>query len=117
MRPLCHVTAHSPPPPFSVLSLLSLSLSCLITAHSPQSFFTLSLSLSLSSLSLSARMSYSDFTHQFSRLEICSLTPDALTSDEVGRWNHYQFDGTWRVRSPAGACRHHTRVCVCVWVC
>ncbi|XP_031418486.1 calpain-2 catalytic subunit-like [Clupea harengus] len=53
-------------------------------------------------------MAYSDFTCQFSRLEICNLTPDALTSDEVGRWNHYQFEGTWEVGSTAGGCKNYT---------
>ncbi|KAJ8384752.1 hypothetical protein AAFF_G00198380 [Aldrovandia affinis] len=52
-------------------------------------------------------MSYSDFKNHFSKLEICNLTPDTLTSDEVGRWNNYQFDGMWRVGSTAGGCRNN----------
>uniref|UniRef100_A0A8C8JQ46 Calpain 8 n=1 Tax=Oncorhynchus tshawytscha TaxID=74940 RepID=A0A8C8JQ46_ONCTS len=52
-------------------------------------------------------MAYSDFLRQYSKLEICNLTPDTLVSDEVGRWNHYQFEGMWRVGSTAGGCRNH----------
>ncbi|XP_036396565.1 calpain-8 [Megalops cyprinoides] len=52
-------------------------------------------------------MAYTDFIRQYSRLEICNLTPDTLTSNEVGRWNHYQFQGMWRVGSTAGGCRNN----------
>ncbi|XP_061084276.1 calpain-2 catalytic subunit-like isoform X1 [Conger conger] len=52
-------------------------------------------------------MSFSDFKRHFSKLEICNLTPDTLTSDEVGHWNSYQFDGMWRVGATAGGCRNH----------
>ncbi|XP_073718506.1 calpain-2 catalytic subunit [Misgurnus anguillicaudatus] len=52
-------------------------------------------------------MAYSDFVQNFSRLEICNLTPDSLTSDKVRHWNCYQFDGNWRVGSTAGGCRNN----------
>ncbi|KAM9857046.1 calpain-2 catalytic subunit-like [Aulostomus maculatus] len=50
-------------------------------------------------------MSYSDFLRQFSRVDICNLTPNALTSKEVGTWKYAGFDGMWRVGSTAGGCR------------
>uniref|UniRef100_A0A667WI99 Calpain 8 n=1 Tax=Myripristis murdjan TaxID=586833 RepID=A0A667WI99_9TELE len=52
-------------------------------------------------------MSFSDFLRQFSRLEMCNLTPDTLSSDEVGRWSYSQFEGAWRVGSTAGGCRNY----------
>ncbi|XP_044044792.1 calpain-8 isoform X1 [Siniperca chuatsi] len=52
-------------------------------------------------------MSYTDFLRQFSRLDICNLTPDTLSSGEVGRWNYREFEGVWRVGSTAGGCRNY----------
>ncbi|XP_026210085.1 calpain-2 catalytic subunit-like [Anabas testudineus] len=53
-------------------------------------------------------MAFADFTKQFSKLEICNLTPDTLTSDEAHGWNPYQFEGMWRIGSTAGGCRNHS---------
>ncbi|NP_001013519.1 calpain 2, (m/II) large subunit a [Danio rerio] len=52
-------------------------------------------------------MSFSDFVRQYSRLEICTLTPDTLTSDSLKHWSVCKFDGTWRKGSTAGGCRNH----------
>ncbi|XP_026091980.1 calpain-2 catalytic subunit-like [Carassius auratus] len=49
-------------------------------------------------------MAYSDFIQQFSKLEVCNLTPDTLSSEDVSRWNYSQFEGNWRVGSTAGGC-------------
>lgn len=52
-------------------------------------------------------MSFSDFLRQFSRLEICNLTPDALTSSEVKKWAETEFEETWRRGVSAGGCRNY----------
>ncbi|XP_072565531.1 calpain-2 catalytic subunit-like isoform X1 [Paramormyrops kingsleyae] len=49
-------------------------------------------------------MAYPDFIQQFTDLDICNLTPDTLTSNKLGSWNYYEFNGQWRVGSTAGGC-------------
>ncbi|XP_037679065.1 calpain-2 catalytic subunit [Choloepus didactylus] len=52
-------------------------------------------------------MSFSDFLRHYSRLEICNLTPDTLTSDSYKKWKLTKKDGNWRRGSTAGGCRNY----------
>ncbi|XP_035984569.1 calpain-2 catalytic subunit [Fundulus heteroclitus] len=52
-------------------------------------------------------MSFSDFLREYSRLEICNLTPDALTDDEYQKWAEVEFEETWRRGVSAGGCRNY----------
>lgn len=52
-------------------------------------------------------MSYSDFLREFSRLEICNLTADALQSSQMKKWSSSLFQGEWRRGSTAGGCRNY----------
>lgn len=52
-------------------------------------------------------MSFNDFLREFSRLEICNLTADALESSQVKKWSSSLFQGEWRRGSTAGGCRNY----------
>ncbi|KAJ8248615.1 hypothetical protein GJAV_G00243900 [Gymnothorax javanicus] len=52
-------------------------------------------------------MSFSDFLREYSRIEICNLTPDALTDEGYQKWALSKFEGSWRRGSTAGGCRNY----------
>ncbi|KGL79094.1 Calpain-2 catalytic subunit, partial [Tinamus guttatus] len=52
-------------------------------------------------------MAFNDFLRHYSRLEICNLTPDTLTSDKYKKWSLLKLDGNWRRGATAGGCRNY----------
>ncbi|XP_039770738.1 calpain-8 isoform X4 [Ornithorhynchus anatinus] len=52
-------------------------------------------------------MSFTDFQRQFSRLEICNLSPDSLSCEEVHKWGLTLFNGRWIRGSTAGGCQNY----------
>ncbi|KAM3930152.1 calpain-8-like [Leptodactylus fuscus] len=52
-------------------------------------------------------MAYTDWVHEYSRLDICNLTPNTLTSKDQHKWNITLFNGSWIRGSTAGGCQNY----------
>lgn len=56
-------------------------------------------------------MSYRDFLKYFDRVEICNLSPDSLSDEQVSmgkrRWEMSVFEGEWTAGVTAGGCRNY----------
>ncbi|XP_053316068.1 calpain-8 [Spea bombifrons] len=52
-------------------------------------------------------MSFTDFVKEYSRLEICNLSPDTLTNNEQHKWNITLYNGSWTRGSTAGGCQNY----------
>lgn len=55
----------------------------------------------------SSRMSFSDFQKNFTKLEMCNLTPDTLQGEERHSWMVSVNQGRWVRGSSAGGCRNY----------
>lgn len=55
----------------------------------------------------SSRMSFSDFQRNFTKLEMCNLTPDTLQGDERHSWTVSVNQGRWVRGNSAGGCRNY----------
>lgn len=55
-------------------------------------------------------ISFQDFTREFTKLEICNLGPDTMTSEESSSKKRFQMtmhEGCWKKRVNAGGCRNY----------
>ena len=53
------------------------------------------------------RMSFQDFSKNFSKLEICNLGPDSVTDTTKKRFEMTAHEGCWKRRVNAGGCRNY----------
>ncbi|MBN3324043.1 CAN9 protein, partial [Atractosteus spatula] len=51
-------------------------------------------------------MEFEDFKTNYDQIEICNLSPDALTDDTARSWVVTLFEGSWVRGSTAGGCRN-----------
>lgn len=51
-------------------------------------------------------MEFDDFKANYDRVEICNMTPDALTENTKRHWEVNMFEGSWIRGSTAGGCRN-----------
>lgn len=59
-----------------------------------------------SSFMFPSRMSFDDFKRNFTKLEMCNLTPDTLQCEERHSWTVSVNEGRWVRGSSAGGCRN-----------
>uniref|UniRef100_A0A8C1F9F3 Calpain-3 n=1 Tax=Cyprinus carpio carpio TaxID=630221 RepID=A0A8C1F9F3_CYPCA len=55
---------------------------------------------------LQTRMCFEEFKKNFTKLEICNLTPDTLEDDQMLKWNVTIHEGRWVKGCSAGGCRN-----------
>ncbi|XP_042341093.1 calpain-9 [Plectropomus leopardus] len=51
-------------------------------------------------------MEFEDFKQNYDKVEICNMTPDALTDNSKRHWEVQLFEGNWIRGSTAGGCRN-----------
>lgn len=59
-------------------------------------------------------MAFQDFIKNYTRLEICNLTPDALDDDKLHKWAVSVNEGRWIRGCSAGGCRNYPGMCLVV---
>jgi len=52
-------------------------------------------------------ISFHDFSKNFTRVELCNLTPDELDSNVQRQWHAQMFEGSWIRGQTAGGCRNN----------